>query len=203
MSTPQYRHPFDPFIPKGATKLIIGSIPPARFCAPERGLKPDDVDFYYGSRDNGFWDLIGKVTRQEFTKLQTLAAVKERKEALVRMGVGITDIVAQCQRRDGSALDKHLHDIEQKPLHSLLEQHPTINTLLYTSSFVKSQVGMALGQYHRSTDQPKIWRLPVGEKEYTAVWLYSPSPLALLGMGANGKDRQIRQYKKYFEIDRR
>lgn len=198
MSTPRYSHPFDPFIPKGATKLIIGSIPPARFCDPERGLVLGDVDFYYGSEDNAFWDLIGKATRQEFTKQNTLAAVKERKDALARMGVGITDIVAQCKRKNRSASDRSLYAIERKSLGLLLKQNPAINTLLYTSSFVKSEVGKELDQYHRSTQQSRVWTLPIGEKKYTAVVLYSPSPQALRGMGADGRDRRIRQYKKYF-----
>ena len=53
-------HPFPPFVPTNATKLIIGSIPPQRFCnQKENGISlyPDDVNFYYGSRDNSFWFL--------------------------------------------------------------------------------------------------------------------------------------------------
>lgn len=201
MNTEYSLHPFDPFIPKGATKLIIGSIPPAHFCGPNRNwslMRDDDVDFYYGSRENAFWDLIGKATRQEFTKQKIPAAVQERKEALVRMGVGITDIVAKCKRKNGSASDRHLEITERKPLRSLLDQHPAIHTILYTSSFVKSQVGCELDQYHRSTDRPRVWRLPIGKKEYTAVVLYSPSPQALRNLGANGSDRRLIQYKAYF-----
>ncbi|HNU57546.1 MAG TPA: hypothetical protein PKN30_13230 [Flavobacteriales bacterium] len=198
MNTEYSLHPFDPFIPKGATLLIIGSIPPTRFCGPNKNLMRDDVDFYYGSSDNAFWDLIGKATRQEFTKQNIPTAVKERKDALVRMGVGITDIVAKCKRKNGSASDNSLYSIERKPLRSLLDQYPAIHTILYTSSFVKSQVGRELDQYHRSTDRPRVWRLPIGKKEYTAVVLYSPSPQALRNLGANGSDRRLIQYKAYF-----
>jgi len=30
------KHPFEPFIPANATKLIIGTIPPYRFCLDEK-----------------------------------------------------------------------------------------------------------------------------------------------------------------------
>ena len=49
-------HPYREYIPENASKLIIGTIPPFRFCVSgEKRLYPRDVDFYYGSRDNGFW----------------------------------------------------------------------------------------------------------------------------------------------------
>ena len=51
-------HPFAPEIPEGATKLIIGTMPPYRFCNTDEALYDDDVNFYYGSRDNYFWELV-------------------------------------------------------------------------------------------------------------------------------------------------
>ena len=45
-------HPYEPYIPDNATKLIIGSIPPQRFCIKHSIIDNDDVKFYYGSKDN-------------------------------------------------------------------------------------------------------------------------------------------------------
>ena len=39
-------HPYEEYIPENATKLILGTIPPYRFCI-RQGLHADDVDFYY------------------------------------------------------------------------------------------------------------------------------------------------------------
>ena len=41
-------HPYQPFVPPQATKLIVGTMPPLRFCTEPRLLYEDDVDFYYG-----------------------------------------------------------------------------------------------------------------------------------------------------------
>ena len=49
------RHPYQPFVPENATKLIIGSIPPFRFCeASNRKLYSDDVDFTMGHMTTAF-----------------------------------------------------------------------------------------------------------------------------------------------------
>ena len=44
-----HTHPYEPFIPENATKLIVGTLPPPRFTTGE--LKEGDVNFCYGSRD--------------------------------------------------------------------------------------------------------------------------------------------------------
>lgn len=44
-----HKHPYPPFIPDNATRLIVGTLPPPRFSLGQ--LKPDDVKFCYGSRD--------------------------------------------------------------------------------------------------------------------------------------------------------
>ena len=66
-------HPYEPYIPEGATRLIIGTMPNKRFCVrmPELdelpgtcklpNLQPEDVNFYYGSNDNSFWKLVSAI----------------------------------------------------------------------------------------------------------------------------------------------
>lgn len=193
-------HPFEPFVPFNATTLIVGSIPPARFCAPPRSLCETDVDFYYGSKNNAFWKLVGEAAGRTFMRTNTPDAVMQRKQALTAMGMGITDIVAKCRRKNGSALDSQLDVIETKPIGALLDGCPQINTLLYTSTFVKSWVGRVLEQYHRSTSTPREWVIPYKGRQLKAVVLYSPSPNALRGMGAVGKDKRMQQYCRYFSI---
>jgi G:T/U-mismatch repair DNA glycosylase len=193
-----YIHPFEPFIPKGATMLIIGSIPPARFCVPTRCLCDTDVDFYYGSKDNAFWDLVGDALGRSFTRTNGPAAIMERKSALEQMGMGITDIVARCKRDNGSAQDKKLCVIERKPLRELLNQHQAIDTLIYTSAFVKTHVGKELDIYHRSTEVLREWLIPLGPRTYRVVVLYSPSRSALRGLGRGGEHRRLDQYIRHF-----
>ena len=46
-------HPYEPFIQNNTKKIIVGTLPPPRFCTKE--YKPNDVDFCYGSQDGLLW----------------------------------------------------------------------------------------------------------------------------------------------------
>ncbi|MDX1604525.1 MAG: uracil-DNA glycosylase family protein, partial [Salinimicrobium sediminis] len=54
-----HQHPYEPFIPENATRLIVGTLPPPRFTTGE--LKEGDVDFCYGSRDGMLWQIIDRI----------------------------------------------------------------------------------------------------------------------------------------------
>ena len=191
-------HPFEPFIPENATKLIIGTIPPYRFCVNGE-LFNDDVRFYYGSRDNEFWDLISKVTNEKIVRENTEQAIEQRKSILKKLGIGITDIIETCYHINGKSDDGSLKIIKQKDIRKLLKNHPQINTLIYTSTFVKSQMNTVGDKsYHTCVDKnERTFSLIINGKEYKAVVLYSPSPNALRGVL---EETRLIQYKKVFAI---
>ncbi|MCB0470404.1 MAG: uracil-DNA glycosylase family protein, partial [Flavobacteriaceae bacterium] len=54
-----HKHPYPPFIPSKATKLIVGTLPPPRFSIGN--LKSDDVNFCYGSRDGQLWKILDEI----------------------------------------------------------------------------------------------------------------------------------------------
>lgn len=76
-------HPYEPYIPEGATKLIIGTMPPFRFCTSGgRVLHNNDVNFYCGSRDNYFWKLLSEMTGTSLEFVNATEAVDQRKQLL-------------------------------------------------------------------------------------------------------------------------
>jgi G:T/U-mismatch repair DNA glycosylase len=189
-------HPYDPYVPENATKLVIGSIPPPRFCLPNPKLKNGDVDFYYGSGRNCFWKILG------FDLSAPGNGVERRKIFLKDMNVGITDIVGSCVRKkENSAMDQDLADLELKDIKTLLAQHRKIDTLIYTSEFVKGLLEKATGLKHISLDfskRPRKFAITIEGRKYIAYVLYSPSPLALRGLGKNGSVVRKRQYNEIF-----
>ena len=192
-------HPFEPFIPKYSTKLIIGSIPPHRFCIPGSNLHCDDVIFYYGSRDNYFWDLIGEIYNIDFLKSNTKKAVIQRKKFLKNKKIGITDVIKSCLRENKSASDNKLKKIKPKNLSTLLSSNNCIDTLIYSSEFVKKCMNECLTTRHSiDKNDKKKQRTTINGKEYNVHILYSPSPQALRKMGKNGKIKRKKQYKKVF-----
>lgn len=195
-------HPYQPYIPEDATKLIIGTMPPFRFCASGgRALYHDDVDFYYGSRDNYFWKLLSEVTGTPLEFANTTEAVNQRKQLLQKLHMGITDIIGSCIHRNGKSDDASLLSIQPKPLDKLLLEHPKIEALIYTSrSEVKKQINRFFAHKgpHPKTNEhaweESVW---INSREYAVIRLYSPSPIALWSVSA---DTRLKQYQCVFSL---
>jgi G:T/U-mismatch repair DNA glycosylase len=194
-------HPFEPFVPTSVKKLIIGTTPPERFCGNEP-LKNDEVNFYYGSNDNGFWKILNEIFNKNLSFANTLEAIEERKLLLTDLGIGITDIVAECIHEGGKSSDNDLKEIKHKDLSTLLKTNESIDTLIYTSEFVKKQINQYLGSkaYHiiDAVDKKKQ-KITINGKIYNVVILYSPSRNALRNMGENGKNKRKEQYVEVFK----
>lgn len=189
-------HPYKPYIPQNATKLIIGTIPPYRFCIEPQELFEDDVRFYYGSRDNYFWSLIAGVTGVRLDRNNSEAAVNQRKALLTKLNIGITDIIEQCLHKDGKSDDASLQEITLKPLKELLLQNPKIDTLLYTSQNIIRYINkMADKSYHDWNTPRRQGTIIINNKKYNVIVLYSPSPLARRKVP---QEIQLLQYKDVF-----
>ena len=196
-------HPYEPFVPQGAAKLIIGTIPPYRFCIEPQALRNGDVNFYYGSRDNAFWHLIEQATGEMFAFENTAKAVEQRKAFLEKRGIGITDVVQSCIHRDGKSDDISLQSIQPRPIGQLLLEHPSIRTLIYTGRSSQNNSVMWLMNhhiadkgYHRSVgSQLAEKRVVINGNAYDVILLYSPSPNALRGIDP---ETRFRQYKQVF-----
>lgn len=189
------RHPYPPFVPDGAESLIIGSIPPHRFCVGE-GLFPEDVDFFYGSRNNAFWKLLGEVFGCSFLRENSERAVLERKRFLAEHRLGITDILVSCLRTENSS-DRGLKDAVYLDLAGLLKAHSSICRLFYTSDFVRLSVERSLQLRHTGFSfSSRKCRLPLNGRDYDVLVLYSPSPQALKGLGKGGAGKRLSQYRE-------
>lgn len=189
-------HPYNPFIPQEATKLIIGTMPPYRFCIKPQKLFDNDVNFYYGSRDNCFWDLLSEVTGTQLERKNSEEAINQRKTLLTKLNIGITDIVEKCIHTDEKSDDASLEKITRKPIKELLLQNPKIDTLIYTSAFVTKQINQIADKSCHSWKIPnKVGTVIMNGKKYNVIVLYSPSPMTLRRIDA---ETRLTQYKSVF-----
>lgn len=131
-----HTHPYRPFIPSNATKLIVGTLPPPRFTTGE--LKKGDVDFCYGSRDGLLWQVIDRVFDLDLKFESTEEAVRQRRKFLENKGIGICDTVESCRRKKIDASDLGMAEVELRDLILILKKHPTIDTLLFTGGNSKN-----------------------------------------------------------------
>jgi G:T/U-mismatch repair DNA glycosylase len=131
-----HKHPYVPYIPENATKLIVGTLPPPRFST--RDLKDGDVDFCYGSRDGLLWQVIDRVFNLDLKYENTKEAIQERKEFLAKRGIGICDTVESCRRKKVDASDLGMLEVELRDLIVILRKYESIDTLLFTGGNSKN-----------------------------------------------------------------
>jgi len=131
-----HEHPYAPFFPKKATKLIVGTLPPPRF---SKGLlKKGDVNFCYGSIDGLLWPVLDRIFGLNLKFETTEEAVRQRKEFLESRKIGVCDIVASAERDKIDASDLGMQNPKLRDVVSYLKIYPNINTLIFTGGNSKN-----------------------------------------------------------------
>lgn len=216
-----HTHPYKPFIPKNATKLIVGTLPPPRFTSGE--LKPDDVNFCYGSRDGLLWPVLDKLFDLKLKFENTEEAIQQRKQFLKNRGIGICDVVESSRRDKIDASDLGMQLIELRDLIGILRKNKTIDTLLFTGGNSKNGPEYFFRRHLKSLDEeiklkvvsnevPRVHQFLLDGRPITTVSLTAPSGSANRAIGSmdlyksiktknpkfNTIDFRILQYKGYF-----
>jgi len=132
----KHQHPYKPFIPEHATKLIVGTLPPPRFTIGE--LKPADVNFCYGSSDGQLWKILDVLFQLNLKYETTNEAIQQRKQFLISRNIGICDIVESAEREKIDASDLGMQNIVLRDLVGYLQKHPKVDTLLFTGGNSKN-----------------------------------------------------------------
>ena len=122
-------HPYEPFLLEKATKLIVGTLPPPRFTTGE--LKPQDVDFCYGSCNGQLWPILDSIFHLGLKYETTQEAVEQRKRFLMKNKIGVCDIVESAEREKIDASDLGTQNVVLRDLVGYLEEYDNIETLLF------------------------------------------------------------------------
>ncbi len=133
-------HPWQPFVPKKADKIILGTFP-----THERNR--GSSKFYYPNPNNEFWKILFDIAGLGSEDSQEKDPVKLRKQVLAKLGLGIADICTVIYRQKTSSNDNALFPIEFTDIFLLLDNHPNIKTLIVTSSSKSSSTLAWLHQY--------------------------------------------------------
>lgn len=188
-----HRHPYPPFIPSTATKLIVGTLPPPRFTTGD--LKEGDVDFCYGSRDGQLWVILDKIFGLDLNFETTQEARNQRERFLIKQGIGICDMVASARRQKIDASDIGMQEVELRDLVAILRKHPKIDTLLFTGGNSKNgpeyffrrnlkEYGLALKVVSNKIPRVHTFQMPNGGRWVRTVSLIAPSGAANRAVGS-------------------
>jgi hypoxanthine-DNA glycosylase len=97
-------HPFLPFVPAGATVLLLGTFPGRETTQTPPGQLNPEVWSYRGPR-NQCWPILSLIYGLP-------VATRAQKEALLAAnGLALADVILACRRRDNTNGDDNLVDI--------------------------------------------------------------------------------------------
>lgn len=181
------------YTPANATSLLIGTFPSILVRKAFNRVRSTDVDFFYGSADNNFWKDLGIIYRRSFPQDHSEEAIKERERLLDDLRLGLTDAILSCETK-GSAMDLALEKIElNTTIINVLDEHPAIETLYFTSSSGKTNAESLTLKMLRENKRISKMRIEQNsprmrhflyrdernkERLLKSITLYSPSPLA-------------------------
>ncbi len=215
----QHIHPYEPFFPEGATKLIVGTLPPPRFTTGK--LNERDVDFCYGSSNGLLWPVLDRIFNLKLKYETTLDAANQRKEFLTTRGIGVCDIVQSCERNKIDASDLGMQNITLRDLIFYVKQYPKIDTLLFTGGNSKNGPEYFFRKHIKkyqlklevvSSEIPRIHRFELQDRIVRTISLTAPSGAANRSIGSlqlyknkknmnpefNTLDFRVAQYREFF-----
>ncbi|WP_111858511.1 uracil-DNA glycosylase family protein [Acinetobacter sp. CFCC 10889] len=171
-------HPLQPFLPKNAKLLMLGSFPP-----PKTRWK---MDFYYPNYHNDMWRIFGLIFFQDKDYFLDLPNknFKEQKirDFLNEKGIAIFDTAYQVIRLKGNASDKFLQIETPTDLKLLLDQMPECTNIMTTGDKATDTLMLSMPE---GTNKPQMGHAVQTTFDQRAITLYRmPSssrayPLAL------------------------
>jgi len=172
----QETHPWKWFVPKKSKILIVGTFPPAK--------KRWSFPFFYPNKQNLFWPVLSTLLNHELTFFMGEEAVEERKQLLNLLHVAITDMGFIITRKDDSSLDENIDAIEYMDIFKILNEHPSINKIIFTSSSGKVSAARWFADYLATKNmhhkfpkglKPLRSEFQFEDRKIHLVILYSPS----------------------------
>ena len=151
-------HPFEAFIPKNIKCLIVGSFPGKE----QTQCELDDHQWFYGAPRNQFWKILQLVYQKD------LGVRKEKQELFEEHGIGITDVIKSCIRKNGTNLDENLDikEYNKETLQSILNKHHP--KVLFTSRFVEKEFRKLFPGYTNTdilpSPSPRYFKLSIEDK---------------------------------------
>lgn len=121
-------HPLEPFLPRNAKILMLGSFPPPRnrWC----------MDFFYPNYINDMWRIMGIVFFNDKDHFCITSEKRFDKEKIIdfcnNQGIAIFDTATAVIRQKENASDKFLEIVERTDIDAILNKIPDCHTIVTT-----------------------------------------------------------------------
>lgn len=165
-------HPWEPFIPKDARILILGTFPP--------GAHRWSMPFFYPNVINDFWRIMGVIYYGHKDKfylphLKTFD-LKNIKAFLIENKIALGDTGLEIRRLKGNASDKYLEILTPLPLSNILSKIPHCSAIATTGekaaqviADITNTIVPKSGEYCDTlfcNRQLRIYRMPSTSRAY-------------------------------------
>lgn len=165
-------HPFQPYLPKDAKVLIMGTFPPKS----NRWA----MDFYYPNRINDFWRIMGLIFFHNENRFYDPVAksflLDDIKTFLEERGIALSDTGAKVRRHRDNASDKYLEIVEPVNLSALLNLMPNCHFVATTGEKAADVVAQLTDSQPPKMGcgvdvdfcghQLSVWRMPSTSRAY-------------------------------------
>lgn len=181
-------HPLEPFLPRNAKILMLGSFPPpkARW----------SMEWFYPNWINDMWRIMGHIFFNDKNHFEIKGEKRFDKEKIIRFctekGIALYDTATQVRRLKENASDKFLEVVTPTDIPSLLEQIPHCKAIITTgqkatdviiqtfgcpeppvgsfSEFTVQQSDLFQQERNSLNSQPprtlRLWRMPSSSRAY-------------------------------------
>lgn len=170
MKTEIEYHPLQPFLPREAKLLMLGSFPPPR--------ARWSMDFYYPNVQNDMWRIVGLVFfgRRDYF-LDGKAFDKEKiVDFCTRVGLALSDTARAVRRLNGDAADKFLEIVEPADIAAMLDKMPHCANIAVTGQKAADTISALTGAAQPKTGEcsefdfagrrMRLWRMPSSSRAY-------------------------------------
>lgn len=124
--------PFETYIPENADKLILGTFP------TKENLRK--YKFFYPNTSNKFWRILSGLFDHQLAFFEGNDAVAERQMILDKLNLAISDMGHIIYRQNESSLDANIFPYEFTNIFQIIDDNPSIETVIITSSTKGSSV---------------------------------------------------------------
>lgn len=166
------RHPLEPFLPKGARLLMLGSFPPSK--------ARWSMDFFYPNFINDMWRIFGIVFFNDREHFVDSVNKRFKKDMLVdfltKHGIALYDTACAVRRTKNTASDKDLEVVEATDLDALLHKLPHCSTVVTTgekaATVFAAHFGCSVPKVGSCVDfqfcgrAMKLYRMPSSSRAY-------------------------------------
>ena len=166
------KHPLEPFLPKNAKILMLGSFPPsqARW----------SMEFFYPNWINDMWRLMGHIFYNDKHFFEIKGEKRFNKDAIIEFctqkGIALYDTACEIVRLKGNASDKFLEVVTPTDILALLEQIPHCTAIVTTGEKAtdvitetfeceKPKVG-EMTPIKAGDKELHFWRMPSSSRAY-------------------------------------